>query len=57
MCVVIEQQLINITIHFQTVSKMLVPFQDFRVLVLTQAERGQMVLEDKLWRYVKGYIK
>jgi len=32
-------------------------FQDFMVHVLTQVVRGQLVLEDKLWRYVKGYIK
>jgi len=34
-----------------------VAFLDFMVHVLTQAERGHPVSEDKLWRYARGYIK
>lgn len=34
-----------------------VAFHDFMVHVLTQAEMGRPILEDKLWRYVRGYVK
>jgi len=34
-----------------------VAFQDFTVHVLTHAERGHQTLEEKPWRYAKGYIK
>ena len=35
---------------------MIIVFWDFVVHVLSQAERGQVVAEDKLWKYVRGYI-
>jgi len=33
-----------------------IAFKDFDVHVLSQTERGQVVPEDKLWKYARGYI-